>query len=321
MRLKIYGRKFTILKKGKKMIYDNMSELVGKTPVVRIKKLNPVTSNKIFAKIEFFNPLHSVKDRTAYGMIKKAIEDGKIKSGSTVIEPTSGNTGIALAWLSRIYGFKLIIVMPENMSIERRKILKFFGADIILTDSSIGMNGAIEKAKEIIKDHPDYFMPMQFQNSANPDIHYKTTGHEIWKDLEGDIDIFVSGVGTGGTISGTGRYLKEKNKDIKIIAVEPASSSVLLGKAKGAHKIQGIGAGFIPDILDTSIIDEVIAVSDEEAKDFARKLATEEGIFAGISSGAAMKAAFDISRISKNKRILTIFPDTAERYLSTYLFD
>lgn len=301
--------------------YNNLTELVGKTPLIKINKLNPEPSNSIFAKLEFFNPLHSIKDRTAYGMIKKAFEDGLIKPGSTVIEPTSGNTGVALAWLSRIYDFKLILVMPENMSIERRKILYFFGVEIILTDASLGMSGAVKKAEEIMKENPDYFMPMQFKNKSNPDIHYKTTAPEIWNDLDGKLDIFVSGVGTGGTLTGAGRYFKEKNKDIRVVAVEPYSSAVLSGRSKGMHKIQGIGAGFIPDILDVSIIDEIITVTDEDAKDFSKKLALYEGIFAGISSGAAFKAAYEISLKSKNKNIAVILPDTAERYTSTFMFE
>lgn len=301
--------------------YNNLTELIGRTPLVKINKLNPEPSNNIFAKLESFNPLHSVKDRTAYGMIKKAMEDGLINSGSTVVEPTSGNTGIALAWLSKVYNFRLIIVMPENMSAERKKILDFFGVEVILTDAMLGMNGAVEKAKELVKNNPDYIMLCQFSNPSNPDIHYKTTAPEIWSDLDGKIDIFVSGVGTGGTLTGAGRYFKEKNKDIKIVAVEPSSSAVLSGRDGGSHKIQGIGAGFVPEIVDISIIDEIICVDDEDAKEFSRKLALYEGIFSGISSGAAFKAAFEVSLKSKNKNIVVILPDTAERYISTFLFD
>lgn len=302
-------------------VANNLTELIGNTPLVKINRLNPEASNNIFAKLEFFNPLHSVKDRAGFAMLEDAFRKGKIKSGDTVIEPTSGNTGIALAWLCRIYNLKLIIVMPENMSIERRKILKFFGAEIILTPQEKGMTGAVERAKEILSAHPEYFMPMQFENPANPDFHYRTTGPEIWKDLEGNIDVLVCGVGTGGTIIGAGKFLKEKNSRIQVVAVEPLNSSVLLGKPKGPHKIQGIGAGFIPEILDRSLIDRIVAVSDEDAKKFAINLSKEEGIFAGISSGAAMKAAFEISKDLRNKNIVVILPDTAERYISSYLFE
>ncbi|MEW6012620.1 MAG: cysteine synthase A [Elusimicrobiales bacterium] len=301
--------------------FSNITELIGKTPLLKINLLNPEKTNNLFAKLEFFNPLHSVKDRAAFGMIKRALEEGKIKEGSTVIEPTSGNTGISLAWLSRIFKFRLIIVMPENMSVERRKILEFFEAEVILTSKESGMMGAVEKAKKILRENPDYFMPMQFENYANADYHYKTTGPEIWNDLEGRIDIFISGVGTGGTITGVGRYLKEKNKNIKIIAVEPLSSPFLSEGVKGAHKIQGIGAGFKPEILDSSIIDEIIKVSDDEAKEFSKKLAVCEGIFAGLSSGAAAYAAYKISEQNTNKNIVFVLPDTAERYMSTYLFE
>lgn len=301
--------------------FSDLTELIGKTPIVKLNSFNPEKSNNLFAKLEFFNPLHSVKDRTAFGMIKKAIDDGKIKEGSTVIEPTSGNTGIALAWLSRIFKFNLIIVMPENMSLERRKILEFFGAKVMLTPKELGMTGAVEKAKEILKENPDYFMPMQFENKANSEFHYQTTGPEIWKDMDGKIDFFISGVGTGGTITGVGRYLKEKNRNIKIIAVEPLSSPFLSEGVKGVHKIQGIGAGFKPEILDVSLIDEIVKVSDDDAKEFSKKLAVYEGVFAGLSSGASAYAACKISEINKNKNIVFILPDTAERYISSYLFE
>ena len=300
---------------------DNMSELIGRTPMVKINNLNPEFSNTIFAKLEFFNPLHSVKDRTAYSMIKTAFKSERLKKGGVVIEPTSGNTGIALAWLSVIFGFKLILIMPETMSIERRKILKFFGAELILTPGELGMRGAIEKAYEILSLNPDYFMPMQFENIANVEIHYNTTGPEIWDSLDGKVDILICGVGTGGTITGAGKFLKEKKENIKIVAVEPDNSAILSGKKKGLHKIQGIGAGFIPAILDKNLIDEIITISDENAKEFSVRLAREEGIFAGISSGAVMKAAFDISFENKNKNIVVILPDTAERYISSYLFE
>ncbi|NLH38936.1 MAG: cysteine synthase A [Elusimicrobia bacterium] len=298
----------------------NMSELVGKTPLVKINRLNK-SSNNIFAKLEYFNPLHSVKDRAGFFIIKKAMEDGKINDKSVVVEATSGNTGIALAWLSRIYGFKLIIIMPENMSIERVKILKFFGAEVILSDKRLGMEGAVKMAKDMVRNNKNYFMASQFENNQNLEAHYKTTGPEIWSDLDGRVDLLVSGVGTGGTLSGTGKYLKEKNKDLKIIAVEPSSSAVLSGKERGSHEIEGIGAGFVPPVLDRSIIDEIICVSDEDARKFSVELARKEGIFAGISSGAAMKAAIEVSKKFEGKNIVVILPDTAERYISSYLFE
>jgi cysteine synthase A len=299
---------------------ENMSELVGRTPLVKINRLNK-SSNNIFAKLEYFNPLHSVKDRAGLFIIKKAMEDGKINDKCVVVEATSGNTGIALAWLSRIYGFKLIIIMPENMSIERIKILKFFGAEVILSDKRLGMEGAVKMAKDMVRNNKNYFMASQFENNQNLEAHYKTTGPEIWSDLDGRVDLLVAGVGTGGTLSGTGKYLKEKNKDLKIIAVEPSSSAVLSGKERGSHEIEGIGAGFVPPVLDRSIIDEIICVSDEDARKFSVELARKEGIFAGISSGAAMKAAIEVSKKFEGKNIVVILPDTAERYISSYLFE
>jgi len=299
---------------------ENMSELVGRTPLVKINRLNK-SSNNIFAKLEYFNPLHSVKDRAGLFIIKKAMEDGKINDKCVVVEATSGNTGIALAWLSRIYGFKLIIIMPENMSIERVKILKFFGAEVILSDKRLGMEGAVKMAKDMVRNNKNYFMASQFENNQNLEAHYKTTGPEIWSDLDGRVDLLVAGVGTGGTLSGTGKYLKEKNKDLKIIAVEPSSSAVLSGKERGSHEIEGIGAGFVPPVLDRSIIDEIICVSDEDAREFSVELARKEGIFAGISSGAAMKAAIEVSKKFEGKNIVVILPDTAERYISSYLFE
>ncbi len=300
---------------------NNISELVGNTPLVKINNINPNKSNTIFAKLEFFNPLHSIKDRTAYGIVKKAIKDGLIKENTTVIEPTSGNTGIALCWLSKIFNFKLILVMPENMSIERQKIFKFFGTEVVLTKAEHGMSGAIEKAREISEKISNSFIPMQFENNANPQIHYETTGPEIWRDLEGKIDFLICGVGSGGTLTGSGRFLKERNKEIKIFAVEPEASPFISRRTKGLHKIQGIGAGFLPKVLDLSLIDEVITVSDEDAKQYSILLARKEGIFAGISSGACMKAAVEVSKRFDNKNIVVILPDTGERYISSYLFE
>ncbi|MEW5951862.1 MAG: cysteine synthase A [Elusimicrobiota bacterium] len=300
-------------------IYENISQLIGRTPTIKLGRLNEGVKNEIYAKLESFNPLHSVKDRTAYGMISDAFIGGRLRKGSTVVEATSGNTGISLAWLGASMGFKTVIVMPENMSLERRKIIKYFGGEIILTAAKEGMKGAVEKAKEL-SDQNGWFMPAQFENTSNVSVHYSSTGPEIMNDTGGKLDFFVCGVGTGGTLSGAGSYLKERIPNIKIIAVEPLNSPVLSGGERGVHKIQGIGAGFKPEILDISIIDKIIKVSDEDALKTASELAKKEGIFAGISSGAAVKAALEISKDFSGKKIAVILPDTAERYLSTELF-
>lgn len=300
-------------------IYENAAALIGRTPLVRINRLNPNKSNHIYAKLESFNPLHNVKDRAAYGIISDAMMKGELKKGGTAIEATSGNTGIALSWLSAIMGFKLVVVMPENMSLERRKIMAYFGASLILTPAREGMPGAVEKARSLSAEN-GWFMPSQFSNQSNVSAHYSTTGPELMSDCDGKLDFLVCGVGTGGTLTGAGSYLKERIRNLKLVAVEPLSSPVLSGGARGAHKIQGIGAGFKPEILDMSLVDEIIKVADEDALSLSRELAVMEGIFAGISSGAAMKGAIEISSRVSGKNIAVILPDTAERYLSTELF-
>lgn len=304
-------------------IARNISELTGNTPLVEITKLAPNSPAKIVAKLESFNPCGSVKDRIAVGMIEAAEKDGRLKSGGEILEPTSGNTGIGLAMVAAAKGYKLTLVMPETMSIERRKILAAFGAELVLTEGSKGMKGAIAKAEELSKDRPHAFMPQQFKNPANPESHRKTTAEEIWRDTGGKIDIFVSGVGTGGTITGVGEILKKKKKDIKIIAVEPEASPVLSGGNAGPHMIQGIGAGFVPDILNRSVIDEIIQVSNENALETGRRAAKEEGLLVGISSGAALCTAIQLAKKeeNRNKLIVVILPDTGERYLSTKLFE
>lgn len=298
-------------------IAENMLELIGKTPVVKINKLNNTKAN-IFAKIEFFNPFSSIKDRVGLAMIEQAERDGLLKKGGVIVEPTSGNTGIGLAGAATIKGYKLILTMPETMSIERRKLLKAFGAEIVLTEGSKGMGGAVAKAEELVKEIEGAFMPQQFKNKANSQIHKETTGPELYNDMDGKIDIFISAVGTGGTITGVGEYLKEKNSNIKVVAVEPASSPVLSGGKAGPHKIQGIGAGFVPDVLNTNIYDEIVQITNEEAFDMAKALAANESILAGISSGAAMAAALKIAERPENagKNIAVILADTGERYLS-----
>ena len=298
-------------------IAENMLELIGKTPVVQINKLNNTKAN-IFAKIESFNPFSSVKDRVGLAMIEQAEREGLLKKGGVIVEPTSGNTGIGLAGAATIKGYKLILTMPETMSIERRKLLKAFGAEIVLTEGSKGMGGAVAKAEELVKEIEGAFMPQQFKNKANSQIHKETTGPELYNDMDGKIDIFISAVGTGGTITGVGEYLKEKNSNIKVVAVEPASSPVLSGGKAGPHKIQGIGAGFVPDVLNTNIYDEIVQITNEEAFDMAKALAANESILAGISSGAAMAAALKIAERPENagKNIAVILADTGERYLS-----
>lgn len=306
-------------------VYKNITQLVGKTPIMELvnyEKENNLQAN-ILAKIEFFNPAGSVKDRIAKAMIENAEKEGLLKEGSTIIEPTSGNTGIGLASIAAAKGYKAILTMPETMSIERRKLLKAYGAKIVLTDGSKGMKGAIEKAEELQKEIKDSFIPSQFENMENPKMHYNTTGPEIYEDTEGKIDYFVAGVGTGGTLSGVGKYLKEQNPNIKIVAVEPKSSPVLTEGKAGAHKIQGIGANFVPNTLDKNIYDEIITIENDEAFESARKVAKSDGILVGISSGAAIKAATIIANREENKgkTIVALLPDTGERYLSTELFE
>ncbi|NQV04519.1 MAG: cysteine synthase A [Candidatus Omnitrophica bacterium] len=303
-------------------IYNDITETIGRTPLVRLRKITGSLGVELLAKLESFNPCGSVKDRIGLSMIKDAEEKGVLKPGGTIIEPTSGNTGIGLAFVAAARGYKLIITMPETMSVERRKLLALFGAEIVLTPGEKGMKGAIEKAEELTKKTKSAFMPQQFKNPANPKVHRETTAEEIWKDTEGKVDILVSGVGTGGTLTGVGEVIKKRKKDFKVVAVEPLDSPVLSGGNSGPHKIQGIGAGFIPDVLDKSLIDEVIKVKNEDAFLTARRLAKEEGILAGISSGAALLAALEVGRRPENKGkvIVVVLPDTGERYISTDLF-
>ncbi|MBU1924982.1 MAG: cysteine synthase A [Candidatus Omnitrophica bacterium] len=304
-------------------IANNITELIGKTPLVKLNSMAKDSLATIAVKLEFFNPLSSVKDRIGLAMIEAAEKKGLLKKDSVIIEPTSGNTGIALSFVSAVKKYKLILVMPESMSIERRKLLKALGAELILTPKELGMAGAVKKAQELVKATPNSFMPQQFKNKANPRIHRLTTAKEIWKDTDGKVDIFIAAVGTGGTITGVGEALNKKNPNIKIIAVEPAASAVLQGKSAGAHKIQGIGPGFIPKILNRSIINEIIEVSDEDAMNTARTLLKEEGLLVGISTGANVFAALNVAKreANKGKLIVTIACDTGERYLSTELFE
>lgn len=302
-------------------ILNNIAEAIGKTPLVRLNRIN-TTKAEILAKIEYFNPGGSVKDRIALSMIEAAEREGKINKDTVIIEPTSGNTGIGLALVAAAKGYKLIITMPETMSIERRNLLKAFGAEVVLTPGSEGMRGAIKKAEELLKEYDNAFMPQQFQNPANPEIHRLTTAREIWEDTDGQVDIIVGGVGTGGTITGVGQVLKQKRPEIKVIAVEPKASPVLSGGEAGPHKIQGIGAGFVPQVFDRSVVDEIIQVADQDAFETSRQLARLEGLLVGISSGAAAWAALEVAKREENagKRIVVVLPDTGERYLSTPLF-
>ncbi len=305
-------------------VYNSVDELIGKTPLVRLNNIEKKfgLQAKILVKLELFNPAGSVKDRVALNMINKAEEQGILKDGSVIIEPTSGNTGIGLSSIAASRGYRTIIVMPETMSIERRQLMKAYGAEIVLTDGAKGMKGAIEKANELSKEIPNSFVAGQFVNPANPAIHKATTGPEIFEDTDGEVDIFVAGVGTGGTVTGVGEYLKSKKPDVKVVAVEPDSSPVLSEGHAGAHKIQGIGAGFVPDILNTSVYDEIIRITNEKAFEFGREIGKTEGVLVGISSGAALAAAVELAQREENKgkTIVALMPDTGERYLSTALF-
>ena len=303
-------------------IYSSADQLIGHTPLLELTHIEEGLGAKIVAKLEYFNPAGSVKDRIAKAMIDEAEKSGKLKKGAVIIEPTSGNTGIGLASVAAARGYRIIIVMPETMSVERRQIMKAYGAELVLTEGAKGMKGAIEKADELAKEIPNSFIPGQFVNPANPAAHKATTGPEIWEDTDGKVDIFVAGVGTGGTVTGVGEYLKSKNPNVKVVAVEPASSPVLTKGTAGAHKIQGIGAGFVPETLNTKVYDEVIAVENEAAFEAGREIGKKEGVLVGISSGAALWAAKELAKRPENKgkTIVALLPDTGDRYLSTALF-
>ena len=304
------------------MLANNMLELIGNTPIVRINKINDGCAN-IFAKLEYFNPAGSVKDRPALHMLEKAEQKGLVNKDTVIIEPTSGNTGIGLAFACAIKGYRMILTMPDTMSLERRLLLKGYGAELVLTEGAKGMQGAVDKAEELHKEIKNSFIPQQFNNPDNPESHYLTTANEIWHDMDGKVDILIAGVGTGGTLSGTAKRLKELNPNLIVVAVEPASSQVLAGKPAGAHKLQGIGANFIPENFDENLTDEIYPVKDEDAIVIAQSLAHKEGILAGISGGAAMAAALEISKRTENsgKNIVVILPDNGERYLSSELFN
>lgn len=305
-------------------IYTSADQLIGKTPLLELTQIEKSEglNAKILAKLEYFNPAGSVKDRIAKAMIDDAEAKGILKTGSTIIEPTSGNTGIGLASVAAARGYRIIIVMPETMSVERRQLMKAYGAELVLTEGAKGMKGAIAKAEELAKEIPGSFIPGQFVNPANPEVHERTTGPEIWEDTDGKVDAFVAGVGTGGTITGVGEYLKSQNADVKIVAVEPETSAVLSTGKAGPHKIQGIGAGFIPNTLDTKVYDEVIPVSNEDSFEYSKYIAKEEGVLVGISSGAALKAAIEVAKRPefKGKTVVALLPDSGDRYYSTDLF-
>lgn len=304
-------------------IAEKITDLIGNTPLLKLKNLSDETGAEIIGKLEYYNPLSSVKDRIALSMIDDAERKGLLKKGSMIIEPTSGNTGIGLAFVAASRGYKCVLTMPETMSQERRKLLKVLGAELVLTLGDKGMKGAIEKAEEIHRQNPGSFFPQQFKNPANPEIHRKTTAEEIWKDTDGKFDFFVAGIGTGGTITGCGEVFRERNPNIKIVAVEPDESAVLSGESPGPHKIQGIGAGFVPEVLNNEVIDEVIRIKSADAAQMSRKLAREEGLLVGISSGAAVLAAYKIAKRGENKGkvFIVILPDCGERYLSTDVFE
>lgn len=312
-------------KPGRGRVYDNITQTIGDTPLVRLQRLPKAAGAKadVLAKLEFFNPIASVKDRIGVSMIESLERDGHLKPGGLIVEPTSGNTGIALAFVAAAKGYKLILVMPESMSLERRKMLILLGAELELTPAELGMKGALARAQELLDEHPGAVMPQQFENPANPEIHRRTTAEEIWNDTGGKVDVIISGVGTGGTLTGVGQVLKQKNPNLKMIAVEPEDSPVLSGGQPGPHKIQGIGAGFVPAILDTSQIDDVVTICNETAFETARKVASEEGIPVGISSGAAIAAALEVASRPdmEGKTVVVIVPSFAERYLSTALFE
>ncbi|ENJ9654957.1 cysteine synthase A [Clostridium botulinum] len=303
------------------MLYESSIDLIGNTPMFKLNNMKEEDMGDVYVKLEKFNPGGSIKDRAALGMIEEAEKMGKIKPGDIIVEPTSGNTGIGLAMVGRLKGYKVIIVMPDSMSIERRNMIKAYGAELVLTEGNKGMTGAIEKAEELARDKKGYFIPQQFSNRANSKKHYETTAVEILKDVE-DLDVFVASVGTGGTIAGIGRRLKEFNKNIKVVAVEPHNSPVISGGKAAPHKIQGIGAGFVPEVYEKDVVDEVVTITDEESYEYARRFGTEEGILVGISSGANIAAAIKIAKkLGKGKKVVTVAPDGGEKYISTGLYD